>query len=178
MDRPHRQDNRLLSPLGLSTNPVFRTCVFAATLEVTPWAHSGVRTPPRPYLHHCLLCHSFICFLCSSFHYVSPFYLLLVSDRITCPFSISPPSYVTRLFLLHVIHISIFYVCHSVARPCLSPTCKSLYCVPFIYSPASGITRIVCLTYRSSICFLYLPSCWLHLYVLCLFALCTFLTCG
>jgi hypothetical protein len=102
MVHPRRRGSRLLHLPGISVDP--RARALAATLVVTPPAHSEV----RPVL-----------------------FLVIMLRR-------------------H--HLSVSYVRHPVARPFLSPTCESLHCASFIYSPPSHVTRIVC---RASFIYLF-----------------------
>jgi hypothetical protein len=73
----------------------------------------------------CLARPSSICFLCSSFHCASPFYLLLVSHCIARPSSIRLLLLSLGLFVLRVVHLSVSYVRHSVDCACTSVVCLS-----------------------------------------------------
>jgi hypothetical protein len=143
MVRPRHRGNRLLHLPGISADP--RARALAATLVVTPRAHSEGRTPLLPPRHR-VAQPSSICFLCSSFHCASPFYLLPMSHCIARPSSICLLLMSLGCLHLRILHLSptrtslycasliylFSYVRHSVARLFLSPTLASLSCASFV----------------------------------------------
>jgi hypothetical protein len=145
MVRPRRRGNRRLCLPGLSANPRpprTRACGYSGS---NPASALRSRTSLRP--RHQVTRPSSICFLCqlSVSVFVIPLRVPFLSptcESLYCAsFIYSPPSYVTRLFVLRVDSSICFYVRHSVARPlsisysyvmsCASFTCLS--CASFIY---------------------------------------------
>jgi hypothetical protein len=49
------------------------------------------------------------------------------------------------LFVLRVVHLSVSYVRHSIARPFLSPTYESLSCASFIYLSPMFVILLIAL---------------------------------
>jgi hypothetical protein len=142
MVRPRHRGNRLLRRPGISADP--RARALAATLVVTPRAHSEVRTPLLPrhclarpssicllLMSHCIARPSSICLLPMSLgclHLRVPFYLLLVSHCIArpsiCLLPMLPDVRVSALCLprAYCLSLSLFlpFRCHAVL-PLLSP---------------------------------------------------------
>jgi hypothetical protein len=132
MVRPRRRGSRRLHPPGLSANPRLRrtrACGYSGSNPA-----SALRSSPRPLPRHCVARRSSICFLCSSFHCASPFYLLRVSHCVARPSSIR-----LRLVSLGCLSCASFIY--------LSP-CSSFCCV----SPFYLLLVSHCITRRSSIC--------------------------
>jgi hypothetical protein len=132
MVRPRRRGNRLLHLPGLSANPHLprtRACGYSGSNPASALRSSRSFSPPSssaPSTSFIYLFPRFVILL------RVPFYLLRVSHCIARRSSILLPSPVTRLFVLRVVHLSVSYVRHHVARPFLSPTrTSSVLRVPF-----------------------------------------------
>jgi hypothetical protein len=141
MVRPRHRGNRLLHLPKISADPRARACGYSGSNPA-----SALRSSPS-------FASSSSC--CAAIIYLSPMFVIPLRVPFLSPtcessycasFIYSSPSCVTRLFVLRVVHLSVPYVRHSLARPlsisyscvmsCASFTCLS--CVSFCLVVTAG----------------------------------------